>query len=355
MKDTPGTIPPPARPAKSPAGTPHPLARLRRRTLHTPSLADELRSQNEIRRGHLGNGSHHQAVDTKNIPMQRRLEYFAGHAWPSNPACTCCVEYQWGCCYNAKRPGATSAIGIKGTQYRDIQVPGEVTIRQQAVPGLLDKDGRGGPVWRAPGEWTERSIADAAMASDVYTPAVFESFRAGMWLGSGRFTCPFGVGITAMHVRRGDAAAEGRLHKVASFVSIAEAISKIVPKGTVIHVISEGTPDEFEVLTSLPFEVTLILGDEPDAYTLHACLMQSKHLAISNSLFSITAAMFSKAEAIWLGDDINPAAVQAMRATGAKLHIHKAHVLEDDEVQTAGFAKWKDWKRGFAAVTEQPH
>ena len=167
MKDTPGTIPPPARPAKSPAGTPHPLARLRRRTLHTPSLADELRSQNEIRRGHLGNGSHHQAVDTKNIPMQRRLEYFAGHAWPSNPACTCCVEYQWGCCYNAKRPGATSAIGIKGTQYRDIQVPGEVTIRQQAVPGLLDKDGRGGPVWRAPGEWTERSIADAAMASDV--------------------------------------------------------------------------------------------------------------------------------------------------------------------------------------------
>ena len=311
------------------------------------------------------NGSeYYEAVDDKDLPMQRRADYFAGHSWPTDPACSCCVEISYGCCFKLAPwdTPAPSDTASNGTQYRDIQAVGEATVTRVAVPGLISTEPGSrrrylrNPRWRAPGEWTATRAKQSPNLTELYTPAGLKQFRTGMRFQDPNLKCPYGAGIAAVHLRRGDAVHENRLHKIDGFVPIVKDVAAAAPDGTVIHIFSEGTPDEFVNLTSLPFPINLVLGDGPGTYKLHSCMAQAKYLAISESLFSSTAAAMSQAEHIWVAQEqigvIQPASMSnklrssrttesikrkglflaaALKATGAELHVHAGHALEEDQ------------------------
>ena len=60
--------------------------------------------------------------------------------------------------------------------------------------------------------------------------------------------------------------------------------------------------------------------------------MQAKYLAVSESMFSMTAAMLGVAEHIWVDESTDVGRKKLLAKTGATLHEMKFKFLEDDQL-----------------------
>ena len=206
-------------------------------------------------------------MDSKNLSRSRRAEYWGGHVWPSDPSCSCCAEVGWGCCYSVISPQDWAE-----TTYPNFRHPDRFPV---------SKDGEvAGPLGKFLAPRIEGDDSRAAQTRRFGFDFAYDR-EALQWLRSGlnfsAFPCPYPtsgtVGTAAVHLRRGDAVTENRLHKIAPFVPLLQDMAATIPTGTPIYVISEGAKEDFAELMNIPgVPVNLVLGG--DAYDLYTCFAQ---------------------------------------------------------------------------------